>query len=429
MSLTLQIDPTLQEVSILGFDHTDSTAWGKAFPVQLTRAELSENQESLIKVIVGQVEIKDSGATSPCFGLRLNGKISDFAIRVIFFKIVARCLLQKSPSVAVEFLGFNYEVEMSAILRDPLNFQFRRFDHQLNITNLTQFTGHQYDNLKFDWASPRRFESQFAIACALFPQLFEKFPLAEAFYGLGSIARRIADEDSDIDIMVICLGSRGIEAVNAEFQICGEAVDLKIIDVQTSPPRSWNLIRKWAFGESLCLWSRSPSFDLTVQEDIVLSPNEQFDLVQCLILHLGWIGFQPRAWHRKLFRGYNWPIRFDSWIHRQDTVSAHKTVDKAVGYFVSLLYLINNRRFPGEKWKYSHLRTLNWLPSLFIQRFLIVFETKPDVSNFYQRAEVLVGLVEEVIHVLLEKDQVAIDIFQHCQECFKENRGYLDLYR
>ncbi|MGB9718661.1 MAG: hypothetical protein ACPL4E_09535 [Thermoproteota archaeon] len=55
----------------------------------------------------------------------------------------------------------------------------------------------------------------------------------------------------------------------------------------------------------------------------------------------------------------------ESWVHRGEMVSAHRSVNLALEYLIKALFGLNNQLLPSEKWLVYRAQQLSWLPEGF----------------------------------------------------------------
>ncbi len=237
---------------------------------------------------------------------------------------------------------------------------------------------------------------------------WQELPGVQAILGLGSLSRHFADAWSDLDLAVLGSGPDLAEFWRGERNLAGIDVDLFVVDLASSPPDAWDDSRLQAFEESVILFARNPSIIQLLQQAVRFDEKEQMLKIQEIVLKLGWIGFQPRAWYDLHTYGYLWSVPYDLWMRRGSTASAHATVDKALDLTVQLLFLTNGQRIPDVKWRRFLVPHLPWLPPHFASLLEQVDTGIRNADGFQSRATAVL----RVVSYLEEVGKITGDLYQ-----------------
>jgi RimJ/RimL family protein N-acetyltransferase/predicted nucleotidyltransferase len=250
-----------------------------------------------------------------------------------------------------------------------------------------------------------------ALALALTHSL-QELPGVQAILGLGSLTRNFADAWSDLDLAVLGSGPDLAQLWRGERNLAGIDVDLFVVDLESSPPHTWDDSRLQAFEESVVLFARDSGIIQLLQQAVRFDEKEQVMKIQEMVLKLGWIGFQPRAWYDLHKYGYLWSVPYDLWMRRGSTASAHATVDSALDLTVQLLFLTNRQRIPDVKWRRFLVPHLPWLPPHFASLLEQVDTGIRNADGFQSRAAAVLTIVEGVVSYLEEMGKINGDLYQ-----------------
>lgn len=215
----------------------------------------------------------------------------------------------------------------------------------------------------------------------------------EAILGLGSLFRGFGDRWSDLDLAVLARGDVVDELWKGERWIAGVSVDLFVVDLDAMPINKWDKTRRQAFEESVVLYCKSKNFLRSFRKAISLRHNEQRFEIAKLLLQLGWLGFAPKTWFNKKKYGYTWSLSNSTWIDRGCLASAHITIDRATDTLLQMLFLLNNRLPPDQKWRRFLAPDLQKLPHGFLIHLNKIEQAPRTLNAYAARSESLVKLV------------------------------------
>lgn len=103
----------------------------------------------------------------------------------------------------------------------------------------------------------------------------QQLPGVEAILGLGSLARGFADQWSDLDLAVLGRGTGLKQLWKGERSLAGIDVDLFVIDLDTTPPSSWDDSRLQAYEESVILFARDTDIIKLLQQAVYFREDER----------------------------------------------------------------------------------------------------------------------------------------------------------
>lgn len=273
------------------------------------------------------------------------------------------------------------------------------------------------------------FTSHLALGIYFSQRLLRKNDGPMICLGTGSIPRGFADSNSDVDLFIIHKKDSYPKHIEyGEHIFRGISLDIKTA-LDNDDLDKWNMVRRWHLLEGVSLFSTNPKLIGEYSSKLGLTRASQINHIQCLVMHMGWIGFQPTNWQNRTIHGYNWPTKPDVWISRGYDELSNRVVSRAFDLMVNLLFLVNDRPYPGAKWKYFLVTKLQWLPEKFIENTKLLFPTGGAVLPPDTQVAVLLELVDSVFERLDEKKLLLNNIYQHALNCFEEKVGYLDAYR
>jgi len=249
-----------------------------------------------------------------------------------------------------------------------------------------------------------------AVAEALVEQIQED-PGVEVILGLGSLARGFGDAWSDIDLAVLGRGPGVGKLWRGERWFAGLSVDLYPVDLEASPPSTWDDTRLQAFEESLVLFRRHPSAVQALRQALRLGTEARRERTRELLFKIGWLGFEPRTWYGQHKYGYTWALPHDLWIKRGCVAAAHVIIDRVLDYALQILFLTNDRRIPDPKWRHYLVSGLPWLPEDFHTLFKNVEEAPRDYRGFQLRSEALFLIIECLVERLEATGDITGDIY------------------
>lgn len=238
------------------------------------------------------------------------------------------------------------------------------------------------------------------IIAEILVEILKKIPGVEVILGLGSIAREWADEWSDIDIAII---GRGLE-INFPWKggriLQDVHIDLYLVDLDTEDFSEWDACRRQEFEESIVLYTKDKNIISHILNIIVLKEDERIKKIHWLVLKLGWMGFQHTHWYNNKKYGYYWWDIPNLWNERGCLQAAHTNIDIPLDYTFQLLFLVNLRHIPDQKWRRFLVDYLPWLPNNF-QKVLTHIETgKRNDKGLSIRVNALKIIIDNIVEYL-----------------------------
>ncbi len=167
---------------------------------------------------------------------------------------------------------------------------------------------------------------------------------------LGGVARGYFDKFSDIDIIVFKrkaarLGVRREDGI----QYKGFVIDYEIASYEDKLRREWDMEARWAFSKVKIFHDPEGKVEKLIARKVCLKDRER----KWMIIE----GVTQSEWYCN--------EASESWVHRGDVMSAHRSINLALEYLFKALFGLNNQLLPSEKWLMYEAQQLSWLPEGF----------------------------------------------------------------
>lgn len=190
----------------------------------------------------------------------------------------------------------------------------------------------------------------------------------EGVMHLGGIARRKADEYSDIDIAVF--SDRKLEWLKTGEQATPEGYDLEVFNIAMDDgSEKWDEIRREAYQEGFIAYDKNGKVTSFMEKALAYSDEYRITKTAELVLAIGWHGWIYTPFRNKTAKNYIWLLREDLWSLRGEENNMYYTARYCLEKFMELLFVINRRWLPDYKWRYIRVKALPWLPSGFEKSF------------------------------------------------------------
>lgn len=221
-------------------------------------------------------------------------------------------------------------------------------------------------------------------------QLARRFAVLEGVVGValvGGLPLGQADRYSDLDLVVYLrhrtlrtwlLGAAPMPEGMSRSQ--GIRLDLSYRDYAEDEARPWSPTERWQASTA----------------EVLYDPE---GLVAALLADKG--AYPPAERDRALAEALATTERLldsvvPAWLYRGDALAAHHALGAALDALLAVLYLINERPFPGQHWGLRLAGELPWLPERWEERLaaaLVVAE--PSNGEAGRRRRVLSGLLRD----------------------------------
>ncbi|KYH36999.1 MAG: hypothetical protein AYL29_009240 [Candidatus Bathyarchaeota archaeon B24] len=170
---------------------------------------------------------------------------------------------------------------------------------------------------------------------------------------LGGIARGYFDKFSDIDIIIFKekkaeLGMRRED----EIEFKGFKIDYEITNYEDKLKSEWDIVERWAFSKAKVFYDPQGKIKALIDMKVRLKEEER----RWMIIE----GMTQSEWYCNYCS--------ESWIYRNDVLSAHRSINLALEYLMKALFGLNNQLLPSEKWLMYLVQRLKWLPRGFNEK-------------------------------------------------------------
>ncbi|RLE72839.1 MAG: hypothetical protein DRJ37_01910 [Thermoprotei archaeon] len=200
---------------------------------------------------------------------------------------------------------------------------------------------------------------------------------------LGGIARGYFDKFSDIDIIIfkrknVDLGVK----MEGEFEYKGFRIDYEIVDYEDLAELEWSMEMKWAFSMVKIFYDPEEKIKSLIEKKVRLRDEER----KWLIIE----GVTQSDWYCNTVS--------ESWIYRNDPISAHYSIICALEELVKALFMLNNELLPPSKWRIYLVQSLKWLPEEFNEKLKEVLLVRDfSIEELKRRRESLNYLWRQVL--------------------------------
>ena len=122
----------------------------------------------------------------------------------------------------------------------------------------------------------------------------------------------------------------------------------------------WDMERRWAFSIVKIFYDPKGRIKSLIDEKVCLRDEEK----RWLIIE----GVTQSEWYCNVVS--------ESWVYRNDIVSAHYCINIALDELIKALFMLNDRLLPAYKWRIYLVQRLGWLPEGFNEKLREVLLVK-----------------------------------------------------
>lgn len=196
----------------------------------------------------------------------------------------------------------------------------------------------------------------------------------------GGVSRGMGDEFSEIDIHFYVKDKNKaknfppkIPGIGNDVSINGVWFDIHIYEIDKELKEKWNMDRRWDFAHSKILFQRSNVLTNLKKEKIKITKEEKEETE---------------------FLGYWSVLLSETFLQRNDIISAHLLLNEALNKFIDLYFLRSKEPIPYFKWRYYYFQKLKKPNNKIKNMILNIFKIKN-----YSREELKkrISLVRKVI--------------------------------
>jgi predicted nucleotidyltransferase len=182
---------------------------------------------------------------------------------------------------------------------------------------------------------------------------------------LGGIARGYFDEFSDIDIIIFKKkGTRLGMRREDEIEYKGFKIDYEIANYEDSVRSEWEMEKRWAFSNSKIFYDPEGKIRTLIGRKVHPRNEER----KWMIIE----GMTQSEWYCN--------ENSESWVYRNDMISAHRSMSLALEYLMKALFGLNNQLLPDEKWLMYQVQRLSFVPERFNEKLKEIILVK-DLSR------------------------------------------------
>lgn len=221
-------------------------------------------------------------------------------------------------------------------------------------------------------------------------ELARRFGVLEGVVGValvGGLPLGQADRYSDVDLAVY-LRHRTLQTwllgvaplPEGESLYHGVRLDLSYRDYAEDQERDWEPAERWQAATAEILYDPEGLIATLFQEKAVFPEKER---EQMLAVELDAV--------RRLL-----DVVVPAWLYRGRPLAAHEILNRALEHVVRLVYLVNQRAVPADRWLVPLSFELPWLPERWQERLTEALITRePSNAEATRRRRVLSALMRE----------------------------------
>jgi len=173
----------------------------------------------------------------------------------------------------------------------------------------------------------------------------------------GGLSRGYGDYLSEIDVVIYLQEHRFMEYKNGLYpfalgitRIDGYLYDIKTANIERELERDYEPVALWDLSYAKIMYDpQSKLADFIKQK---LSKTVDISQAGGLLWSAYW----------------SYKLSGNIWIHRQDAVQGHFTLNNAINPLIGALFIANNEYIPHEKWLVHMSKSLSWTPEHWSER-------------------------------------------------------------
>ncbi|WP_199614034.1 nucleotidyltransferase domain-containing protein [Paenibacillus alkalitolerans] len=226
----------------------------------------------------------------------------------------------------------------------------------------------------------------------------EKYSLDAAAFQ-GGIVRGTLNEDSDVDVLIVTGSPERCEEIpKGEGVFNGIKIGTYFLDFSKATPSKWNDKQRYVY-----CFETEPIYDpLTKLNEMMKQAALTIDEIVFrsvkLIRKLSKKGISYEGLNNENWRGFNWSRSADYWIDRGEWLIANLQINMAVNDVFQLLYTLNGRPIPSNKYFYYNIRFLPWLPAKLTERIQSISQNYAATNTEYKlKSSEMISILTEII--------------------------------
>jgi predicted nucleotidyltransferase len=176
---------------------------------------------------------------------------------------------------------------------------------------------------------------------------------------VGGLVRGFADRYSDVDIVVLL--NRRDEDLRKQLKKIGSNeqerscvdVDLEVHFLEDFSTSKWDETTKWDFSQARIVFDPQGKIKKLFNEKLRVPEGFWTKRIVICAEYLKWYCCPPEE---------DMKTMVEAWVARGDLVSAHYCVNYALDLLMSVVFALNKRFLPPQKWRIFYSYSLKWLP-------------------------------------------------------------------
>jgi predicted nucleotidyltransferase len=205
--------------------------------------------------------------------------------------------------------------------------------------------------MQFGELKPEKLAEATAVAEEFASKFIRKGVVGIVF--LGGIARGYFDKFSDIDIIVFKKRRTKFGMKHEdEIKYKGFKIDYEIANYEDSVKLEWEMTKRWAFSDAKIFYDPKGKIRALISKKVHLKNKER----KWMIIE----GITQSEWYCNDCS--------ESWVYRNDMISAHRSISLALEYLMKALFGLNNQLLPDEKWLMYQAQQLSLQPKGFNEK-------------------------------------------------------------
>ncbi len=205
-------------------------------------------------------------------------------------------------------------------------------------------------------------------------------PVGIAF--LGAVVRGYFDADADIDIALFTRHDLGAQSPPLTETVNGFQIHTWTAEYDKELAHPWPMDKRWAYSECTIYHDPQGKILQLMELKVPMSAHERRDMLMS--------GAALSEWYINRLTA--------AWVKRGSLISAHGMFAEGLNHFFTMLFAVNERLVPADKWKIHYARMLPLIPGNFeslLGQVLTVREF--SVEELHRRVAAFMGMWEEML--------------------------------
>lgn len=217
-------------------------------------------------------------------------------------------------------------------------------------------------------------------------------PRVEGVAFLGGVARKYADEYSDIDIVVF--SDEVIMDLPVGERFYDENIDIEIFNKVMSEYK-WNEQKKETYQEGCLVYDKSGKVREFLNKNLEYKNEDFLHNYIDRLFSLAWHGFVYTPYRNKYIRGYKWILPPDLWKKRNNISNGYLVLNQCAITLIEMMFVINRKWIPSTKWLWIKVLKLDYLPDGFEKKMSYILFEKDSEETYELKIQYLNELLDE----------------------------------